>query len=98
MSAAEQMLVTMTVEQLRELVRSELKAAMQSRGQAEAPAPVLTSEEAARYLAMPVAVLRKRTARGEVPSFKVGAVLRYRREELDEWIKAGGKLETKESA
>src|SRR5688572_6992716 len=84
--AVNNMVVQLTVEELRELIRSELRAAKGDERKAEAPAPVLNSEEAARYLAMPVAVLRKRTAKGEVPSFKIGAVLRYRRAELDEWI------------
>ncbi len=85
------LLVTLTVDQLRSLIREELKAANSNRGAVIEPPPVLNSEQAAAYLAMPVAVLRKRTARGEVPSFKIGAVLRYRRAELDEWIASGGK-------
>jgi excisionase family DNA binding protein len=84
------LLVTLTVDQLRQIVREELKAVGQGRTVAPLP-PVLTSEQASEYLQIPVGVLRKRTAKGEVPSFKIGAVLRYRRAELDEWIAAGGK-------
>ncbi len=84
------LLVTLTVDQLRSLIREELRAVSSSQPRIELP-PVLTSDQAATYLAMPVAVLRKRTAKGEVPSFKIGAVLRYRRAELDEWIANDGK-------
>lgn len=85
------LLVTLTVDQLRQLVREEVKAANNDRGPAREKPPVLTSEQAAEYLQIPVGVLRKRTAKGEVPSFKIGAVLRYRRAELDEFIVSGGK-------
>lgn len=91
------MIVTLTVDQLRDLIRSEVKAALREKAPATPLPPVLTSEQAAVYLQMPVGVLRKRTQRGEVPSFKIGAVLRYRRDELDEWIANGGKLEAKEA-
>lgn len=86
------LLVTLTVDQLRQLIREEVKAANKERQATTEPPPVLTSEQASVYLQIPLGVLRKRTARGEVPSFKIGAVLRYRRAELDEWIVAGGKV------
>lgn len=85
------LLVTLTVDQLRDLIRTEIKAAIRERADAKPLAPILDSEEAADYLRMPVGVLRKRTAKGEVPSFKIGAVLRYRRAELDDWIANDGK-------
>lgn len=86
----EKMLVTLTVEQLRELVRSEVQAGFAAAANAPAavsPA-VLSTEAAAKYLSIPVSVLRKRAAKGEVPSFKVGALLRFNVAELDDWMKS----------
>jgi excisionase family DNA binding protein len=80
-----QLLVTLTAKQLSDLVRDEVRAALAEQRPAAPPA-VLTSEEAAAYLKMPVNVLRKRVRKGEVPSFKIGALLRFRLTDLDAWI------------
>lgn len=85
------LLVTLTVEELTDLIHREVSAALREhRASAAAPmrSPILDSEEAADYLRMPVGVLRKRTAKGEIPHFKIGAVLRYRVTELDSFCDA----------
>lgn len=81
------MVVQLTTEQLAEIVRREVKAALEEeRNIPVARVSVLTSEEAAAYLKMPVDVLRKRVRKGEVPSFKIGSLLRFRISELDAWL------------
>lgn len=79
--------VTLTVDELAALVRREVKAAMLDRPTAAPPA-VLTSEEAADFLKMPVGVLRKRVRKGEVPSFKIGSLLRFRAADLEAWLES----------
>jgi len=86
MAEPKDMLVTLSVEELSALIRREVKAALRDfTPEAKAARPILDSEEAAEYLRMPVGVLRKRTAKGEIPHFKIGAVLRYRVTELEEY-------------
>ena len=83
------LLVQMTVEDLQAIVREEVKAALRDHTpQVKPRSPYLDSEEAADYLRMPVGVLRKRTQKGEIPSFKIGSVLRYQISELDAWCQA----------
>jgi excisionase family DNA binding protein len=83
------MLVTLTVEELQDLVRSEVRDAIRNHSpQVKPRSPFLDSEEAAEYLRMPVGVLRKRTAKGEIPHFKIGAVLRYKITDLDAFCEA----------
>lgn len=83
------LLVTLTVEELTDLIRREVGAALRDHAPAaKSRSPILDSEEAADYLRMPVGVLRKRTAKGEIPHFKIGAVLRYRVTELDSFCDA----------
>lgn len=90
MSAAKEMVFTLTIEQLRELVRAEVQAGLAAVAHQPAPVAVavLTTEDAAKYLSIPVSVLRKRAAKGEVPSFKVGALLRFNVAHLDAWMKS----------
>ena len=85
---ADTMLVTMTAAQLESLVEKAVDRALaKARPSATgATAPVLNSDEAAAYLKMPVGVLRKRVRKGEVPSFKIGSLLRFRVTELEAWL------------
>lgn len=48
-----------------------------------------TGREAARYLKLNAEVLRRKTARGEVPALRLSNRWRYRKEQLDEWLAAG---------
>jgi excisionase family DNA binding protein len=82
------MLVTMTAAQLETLMERVVDKALQkSRGGAQAGnGDVMNSEEAADFLRMPVGTLRKRTRKGEIPSCKIGSLLRYRRSELQAWL------------
>ncbi len=87
--SAGKLLVQITVEELATIVRDEVKAALREQApQVKPRSPYLDSEEAADYLRMPIGVLRKRTAKGEIPHFKIGAVLRYEIAVLDTWCTA----------
>jgi hypothetical protein len=87
------LLVTLTVEELQAIVREEVSAALRGQApQVKQRSPFLDSEEAAEYLRMPIGVLRKRSAKGEIPSFKIGAVLRYKISELDAFCEAQKKV------
>lgn len=77
----------MTLEDtLRQIVREEIARAIEPLTRPRVEAEVLDSEDAAAMLAIPVDSLRKKAARGEVPSFKVGSLLRFRVSELRAWL------------
>ena len=52
--------------------------------------PWFTPAEAAEYLGVAVGTLRNWTSARYVPFARRGRVVRYRREELDEWLARGG--------
>ena len=77
--------VTLTTEQLTTLIRDAVRAELRERPAAVVPT-VLNSDEAAALLKMPLDSLRKRVRSGEIPSFKIGSLLRFRVAELEQWI------------
>lgn len=56
----------------------------------ERGSPWLSATEAALYLACPESRIRKLTMTGELPCHRDGRRVLYRREELDEFVRAGG--------
>ena len=83
------LVVTLTVDDLQTIIRAEVSAALRERGPSVVNAPaVLTPEEAAAFLKMPVDVLRKRARAGELPSFKMGSLWRFRVADLDAWVES----------
>lgn len=48
---------------------------------------VITIQELAVYLKMAEKTLYRLAAQGGVPSFKVGGAWRFRKSEIDKWIK-----------
>jgi excisionase family DNA binding protein len=82
------MVVTLDTEQLAAIVRREVEAALAHAGPQRLPDPVLTTEQAAEFLQMPINVLRKRARDGVVPSFKIGSLTRFRISELNVWLAA----------
>lgn len=48
---------------------------------------MLTIRELGAYLRMPEKTLYRLAAEGTVPGFKVGASWRFRKSEIDKWIK-----------
>jgi excisionase family DNA binding protein len=83
------MLVTLTTDELRTLIREELRGPQSP--PAAAPREVLTAEEAGELLGMHPKVVIRYTATRALPGRKVGRVWRFRRTELLQWIEAYGK-------
>jgi len=54
--------------------------------------PLLSIEKCSEYLNVSKAWLYKRTSLHEIPCFKIGGVLMFRRSELDAWIARNGKM------
>src|SRR5690348_3284256 len=76
--------LTLTVEQLRELVRKAVREELTHRTQ-DAPA-VLTLEQAAKLLDMHPKVVVKYARTGGLPSHKIGPEWRFLRSELIGWV------------
>ncbi len=58
----------------------------------------LNANETAQYTGLAVATVRSKTSRGEIPVHRIGRIPRYHREELDLWIRKGGRMEGFNSA
>jgi excisionase family DNA binding protein len=50
--------------------------------------PLLSHKEAAALLDINRETLRRMAVRGEIPAYKVGRFWKYRRSELDAWVKS----------
>lgn len=48
---------------------------------------VITIQELAAYLKMAEKTLYRLAAQGDVPGFKIGGAWRFRKSEIDKWIK-----------
>lgn len=48
---------------------------------------LLTAAEAAHYLGLAEGTVRNKANRREIPHVKIGRSLRFRRSELDSWVK-----------
>jgi excisionase family DNA binding protein len=59
-----------------------------------AAAEVLTLEEAAAYLRLPVQGLRRMATRGSIPGRKVGKEWRFLRAALQDWLRGPDQRET----
>jgi excisionase family DNA binding protein len=77
--------VTLTVEQLRELMREELKAATASNAQSPT---LLSAEEAAKLWSVPKTWIAEMARQGRLPSVKLGHYVRFKPEDLEAFIKA----------
>src|SRR5688500_5797644 len=84
---ANAMIVTLTVEQLKALVRSELKE-MEARLANAGPKEVLLLEEAAEFLGYHSKAVVKRAKPGEIPAHKIGQEWRFLRSELIAYVAA----------
>jgi len=62
---------------------------MTSQSNSTPTTPWLTAEQAARYLQVALGTLRNWTSMKYVPHVKRRGVVRYHKEELDRWLKAG---------
>lgn len=57
---------------------------------AQRQSPWMTADDAADYIAAPLTRVRKLTMTGELPHYKDGRRVLYRRDELDQFIRHGG--------
>lgn len=49
--------------------------------------PLMTSDEVAAYLRVDVVTIRRLVSRGELPAYRVGGEYRFRRQELEEYLR-----------
>jgi len=56
---------------------------------------IMTIDEVSKLLKLKLKTAYAIVARGDIPAFKVGGSWRFRRSELDKWIKAQEKRGTK---
>lgn len=52
--------------------------------------PLVTVAEIARLLGVPRSFVYERTARGDIPCYRVGRLLRFRVSEVERWVADGG--------
>ena len=56
---------------------------------------VMTMDEVAEYLKLKLKTAYALAARGDIPGFKVGGSWRFRKSEIDRWIKEQERKENK---
>lgn len=82
MSDPQQMLVTMTVTELEELLERAVRRALEAQPKAPEPSPLITPKEAARLLKLSERQVQNLCADGKLPAVQVGTRWRIRRDEL----------------
>ncbi len=53
------------------------------------PEPFVTVADIARLLGVPSSFIYERTARGEIPCYRVGRLLRFKVSEVEHWLAEG---------
>ena len=59
--------------------------------------PVMTIEEASKYLQIPLSSLYKLAQEGKIPCQKVGRHWRFRKETVDNWLDEGNSISGQKS-
>lgn len=78
--------VSLTADQLAELVRKEVDAGLDRKlARLSQPLASLNTEEAGAFLKLNVVALRKFARAGEIPSFRIGSLLRFDVADLEQW-------------
>jgi excisionase family DNA binding protein len=54
------------------------------------PGDVLTAQEAAEFLHVAIGTVKRKAASGELPASKIGNRWRFLRDDLEDWLRAGG--------
>jgi excisionase family DNA binding protein len=70
---------TLTVGQIDEIVRTAVRSALKQGSQA---GPLLTAEELAAQLKVPVSWVYERSRQGSIPTVRVGRYIRFRLQEV----------------
>ncbi len=47
---------------------------------------LMTSQDVSRYLRCSVTTIRRLASKGEIPHFRLGKLMRFRRSEVDAWL------------
>ncbi len=58
--------------------------------------PFITAEEAADFLGLAKGTIHNRVSKGEIPFYRKDGILRFRKSELDAWLR-GANVETPET-
>lgn len=83
------MIVQLTVGELEAMLERAVSKVANKPGAAERDLdPVMSAEEAAKFLKMPVNILRKKAREGAIESFKIGALVRFRLSQLNTFLAA----------
>jgi excisionase family DNA binding protein len=85
---SERLLVTLTAEELRELVREAVRTELENTRDAE-PAAMLSIAEAAALAKLHPRTIRKHVERGSLRASQIGRAWRVRRDDLEAFL-AGG--------
>jgi len=80
------LVVTVTVGQLKALVREEVETAVGQNGHHDGD-DLLNSKAAAGRLSVPVSKVRDMARKGELPCVRIGYYIRFQPEDLDQYIK-----------
>jgi excisionase family DNA binding protein len=89
--------ITIPEEMLQKLIEQEVSKIIRERAETVLTAdPVMDTVEAAAYLKMARSTLLRKCHEKAVPYSKNGSKLKFRKSELDEFIKAGKKMTSSE--
>jgi len=89
-------LTQISIEEFRQIIREEIESALQDfkqNGSFEQVEEILDVDATAKFLGISKGCLYKKTYKMEIPRFKRGKRLYFKRSELIEWI-SEGKLKT----
>jgi excisionase family DNA binding protein len=78
-TAPETLAVTLTVGQIDEIVRRAVQSALERDSQAT---PLLTAEELAAQLKVPVSWVYEQSRQGNIPTVRIGRYIRFRLQEV----------------
>ena len=56
---------------------------------------IMTTREVAKYLRLHEITICKLAGDGKIPAIRIGKVWRFVKENIDEWISSGGKINNK---
>ena len=79
------MVVTLTVDQLQNLIREEVEAALRAE-----PDQLLTAEELAERLKVPVSWVYEQSRQGKIPTVRVGRYVRFSLTQVLKSLKTNG--------
>lgn len=83
----DEMLVTMTIGQLRAIVRGEVEEVVRAAlAQVGAPSPIMTTAEAAQMLSLCTKTVLRLVDAGELPATRIGTQWRFMRADVEAFV------------